>query len=823
MPNLSVKASMKFCISFLLVLLISFPARPIQASAAIAQARGAWRSVRTNNLFVIGNADPETLHQVAVWLEFFHGAFARLVSRSVFDPSIPTTVIVFRDEASFIPFKPLYQGRPANVAGYFQSGEDLNYIAISLDPEERIPFETAFHEYVHLHLKDNLPGAPLWLNEGLAEFYGALRFSRGEAVLGAPILHYSYLLKQQELLPLTTLFAIDNRSPHYNEQDKSGMFYGQSWALVHYLMLGTDGGRQQQFKQFLQRISQGEASDKALESSFGRSVEAIEKELRDYVQRGQFPAHRVVSADNPQAYAAYTAMQRSALSEGEANYYLGDLLLHINRPNDAELYFKQAIAVEPTFIPTYASLAKLYVLQRRYADAKKYFQRATQTPQNYEIHFLYAYVLSREGMSASGWVREYLPENVAVMREQLLRSIKLAPDFAPAYSLLALVDLVANENLDEATAMARKAKQLEPSKASHSLLLAQIYKRTRHFEEARSILEPLIRNSDSTVRSEAQSLLDSINRADTGASQESPDSRNTTSLGSTITAESVELGSSRMIVAGGDGSPGSTSIRDGQTIEQSESLPTLDLVLARYVQAMGGADAIKTPHSRVIKGTVDVVGFSRGGSFEIHALPPNKIFTLIQAHPLGAVKVGYNGRIGWEQSERGPRLLKGAELASLQRDGDFYYQINLKQNFKKVTLLGKSSIGYREVYVLELQPGSSAELQPRSGAAAKSTRVAPDPNTVERLYLDAKTYLPVRMNQVHMVSVPGAGNRGAEVAVPFETYLDDWRTVDGIKYPFRISQSSTLGQSSRPISLNFTVTEIRHNVPVTESLFEAPK
>jgi len=241
------KVLMKFCISFLLALLIVFPGSPIRAelpsSATVAQAKGAWRSVRTNNLFVIGNADAETLQQVAVWLEFFHGAFARLVSRSVFDSSAPTTVIVFRDDASFIPFKPLYQGRPANVSGYFQSGEDVNYIAISLDPGERVPYETAFHEYVHLHLKDNLPSAPLWLNEGMAELYGSLQFSRGEALLGAPIFPYVHVLRSQELLPLTTLFAIDTRSPHYNEQDKGGVFYGQSWALVHYLMLGAHGGR----------------------------------------------------------------------------------------------------------------------------------------------------------------------------------------------------------------------------------------------------------------------------------------------------------------------------------------------------------------------------------------------------------------------------------------------------------------------------------------------------------------------------------------------------------------------------------------------------
>ncbi|HET7114718.1 MAG TPA: DUF1570 domain-containing protein, partial [Pyrinomonadaceae bacterium] len=274
---------MKF---FLILFLAATLATPVNFSSAFPlQTRDSWRSVRTNNLLVIGNADPEKLRQVAAWLEFFHSAFARLVSRNVLDASVPTTVILFRDEASFTPFKPLYQGRPANVAGFFQPGEDVNYIAISLDPSERDPFSTAFHEYVHLHLRDNVPGTPLWLNEGLAEFYGSIQFSGGEATLGAPLSHYIRLLRDQELLPLSTLFSIGTNSPHYNEQEKSGIFYGQSWALVHYLMLGGSGARQDQFKRFLQQVSRGEPAAKALEDSFGTSLAVVENELKAYVRR----------------------------------------------------------------------------------------------------------------------------------------------------------------------------------------------------------------------------------------------------------------------------------------------------------------------------------------------------------------------------------------------------------------------------------------------------------------------------------------------------------------------------------------------------------
>ncbi|HEX3253202.1 MAG TPA: tetratricopeptide repeat protein [Pyrinomonadaceae bacterium] len=702
------------------------------------QARDNWRSVRTNNLFVIGNADAEKLRQVAAWLEFFHTSFARLVSRNVLNSSVPTTVIIFRDDASFLPFKPLYQGRPANIAGFFQPGEDVNYIAISLDPGERDPYSTAFHEYVHLHLRDNVPNTPVWLNEGLAELYGSLQFSGNEALLGAPIYPYIHLLRDHELLPLETLFSIGTSSPHYNEQDKSGIFYGQSWALVHYLMLG-ERGRQEQFKRFLQQVSRGENSAKAIEDSFGVTIARLEEDLRAYVRRGDFTAQRIASVDDPQAYASYTAMQRTSLTEGEANFYLGDLLLHIGRDSDAERYYKQAITLDPNFIPAYAALGRFYVYQRRYAEAKKYLQKATTSPQSYMIHYLYAYVLSREGVSASGEVVEYSRETTTAMREQLLQSIKLAPNHAPSHYLLALVDFIADEHLDEAIEMAQKAQQLAPGNKSYSDLTERI----------------------KLVRS--------------GAAHQTREP-----VKDVAVAEPAKPNSSSMFGV----ESGGVVINDGQTVDKSGSLPTVDELLAKYLEAMGGASALKAVTTRTIKGTVDVVGKMRGGKFETYAEAPNKIATIIDTQPMGKSKVCFNGRSGWTLASTGVRVLKGLELSSLQRQANFYSAITMKNDYAKITLAGKSKIGYREVFVLDLQPASGS---------------------VDRVYFDAQTYLPVRVNTVAMLGA---------IAAPVEIYLDDWRGVEGIKYPFSLTQS--FGK----LTLVFTVNEIKHNVPIDASMFE---
>jgi len=641
---------MKRFVALLLTVLI------IHASA-VAQARDAWRSVRTNHLFVIGNADAEKLRQVAAWLEFFHTEFARLISRNVIDASVPTTVVIFRDDDSFTPFKPLYQGRPLDVAGFFQAGHDVNYIALSLDPTNRDPYRTAFHEYVHVHLRNNVPGAPLWLNEGLAVLYGSLQFSGNDALLGAPLL-YLYLLRQQELLPLKTLFSIGATSPYYNEQEKTGIFYGESWALVHYLMLG-DPARQEQFRRFLQLVSRGDDTAKALENAFGTTLLMLEEDFKNYVRRGNFTGQRIASVD-AQNYASYTAMQRSSLTDGEVNYYLGDLLLH----------------------------------QGRYSEAKTYLARAT----------------------------------------------KVAPDYAPAHYQLALLDFITNQDLDEAVVLAEKAHKLAPSNNEYSELLEQLK----------------LRRGDPAAASQAQE-----------------------SLKSAVSGRPVQTGSSSMLVG-----EGSVAINDGRTIDSSGALPPVDEVLRKYVDALGGVNALKAVTSRVIKGTVDFVGVSRGGSFESHAQAPNKLLDVIQIAPLGTVKTVFNGRDGWARSVEGLRKLNKAELAAMQVNAEFYAPLRLKILYAKVTLAGKSKIGYRDVYVLELQP-----------AAGPATRY----------YLDAESYLPARIDTVQTWGT---------TSLPVEMYLDDWRAVDGIKYAFSFSQSS------QQMSLNFTIKEIRHNVPLDAKIFE---
>jgi hypothetical protein len=316
-------------------------------------------------------------------------------------------------------------------------------------------------------------------------------------------------------------------------------------------------------------------------------------------------------------------------------------------------------------------------------------------------------------MSPNGAITQYSKENVALMREQLLQSIKLSSNYAPAHYLLAVVNLVSGERLDEALEMAEKAHRLSPANKNYA------------------------------------ELVDNIKqyRADNTTARREP-------IKSEAIAEPQRTTTSRML--GGESGP--VAINDGRNVDSSGSLPTVEELVNRYVRAAGGEAAINAVTSRVVKGTIDVVGISRGGTFETYTVAPDKALSVMKPGPAETIKDRYN----------------------------FYAILNLKNSYAKMTLRGKSKIGYREVYVMDLQPATG---------------------TADRMFMDAETYLPVRLNTSR---VEGG------VSVPVEIYFDDWREANGLKAPYTVTVSS----GKRTMTLS--VKEIQYNIPVDAKIFEKP-
>jgi tetratricopeptide (TPR) repeat protein len=478
------------------------------AAPAPAWAKDTWTSVRSKNFHLVGNASEKDIRQVATRLEQFRLVFSRVFKRARLHDSVPTTVIVFKDEGSYKPFN------PRRSAGYFQPGEDVNYITLTAQTRSAAdnPYAVIFHEYVHLLVKNNIsPDTPAWLNEGMAEFYSNLEVAKDgkTADIGKPISDHILYLREQKLLPLRTLFAVDHSSPHYNEQSKRGVFYAQSWALVHYLMFGQKGQRQPQLDRYLSLVGKGVSQQQSFQTAFGADIDAIEKELRDYIRHDKY---LYINYPFEQKLETEAAVESVALSESQGLAYLGDLALHTRLTEQAEAQLQKAMALDPADPMTQASLGMLRMRQRRFGEAKDHLRRAVAADaRNHLAHYYYAYVLSREGMSEIGYVSSYGAEAAAEMRAALKKAIALKPDYAGSYSLLAFVNMVTGEQLDESIELLKNALKLAPGEERFRLELAQLYLRKQDFDAVRKIVEPLAQNSpDPQIKGSAASLLRTI-------------------------------------------------------------------------------------------------------------------------------------------------------------------------------------------------------------------------------------------------------------------------------------------------------------------------
>jgi len=483
----------------------------IALSAVAAEAKDQWIQVRTKNFYLIGNASEKDVKHVAVKMEQFRETFRLLFPHTNLTAAKPTNIVVFKSKDSYRPFLPRRSNGKADnfIAGYFQPGEDVNYITLSTEGEDNDTFETIFHEYVHFILDTNFGRSdiPAWFNEGLAEYYSTFRVEGDrKIILGYPALDRSRLLAQSKLIPLSDLFNVSNRGLHTNSDRLVGVFYAEAWALIHYLML-TDKG--DSLSAFVTELRKNTPPQTAFKNVFKTDYADMEKDLRKYVGAGIFK-YQIVTLKNELNFEQDITV--SSLDDTSANAYLGDLLYHSNRPDDAEPYLQKALAGDPRSVMANTAMGMTKIRERKYAEAKPYLESAVAADSNnYLALYWNADLLRREGSDEFGRMEPLSSEKARVMRDLLLRSINAKPQFAQSADMLGYIALVSQEGLDDALGAIKKALQYQPGDQRLRLRGAEILAAQKDFKSAISIAEKIAASSDDEeVQSRASNFIERV-------------------------------------------------------------------------------------------------------------------------------------------------------------------------------------------------------------------------------------------------------------------------------------------------------------------------
>ena len=469
--------------------------------AAPVAAKDTWSNLTTKNFNIISNADEGRTRKLALKLEQFHFVFSRIFNLPL-ERSIKTTVMVFKNESSFDPYKTLYNGKPANVAGYFQGGEDENLIVMDISANQERPMSVIYHEYTHL-LTGNTPRDwPLWLKEGLAELYSSFDVFNGTVLLGAPIARHVGLLRQKTFIPLKDLLSVGHGSSLYNERDRQGIFYAESWALCHYMMIGDSNAREAWMVEYTTLINQGVDGEQAFAQAFKSSAADIEKLLKNYISRSTYSAntYKLPSIEGEKDFSV------NPISEAEVQYHLGNLLARTSRIDEAEVLLKRAIEMDPQLAGPYEGLGFVAVRRHRFGEALEHFKQAvTRGSKNHLAHYYYAETLLRQII---GSVRPPVSLQIA---GELRTSIKLMPGFAFAHYSLANLAVMTGENLKEGLEAATTAIKLEPQNKRFALALAALQMETKDYLAAKKTLQPLLSvDVEPKLKESAESMMKTL-------------------------------------------------------------------------------------------------------------------------------------------------------------------------------------------------------------------------------------------------------------------------------------------------------------------------
>jgi tetratricopeptide (TPR) repeat protein len=242
------------------------------------------------------------------------------------------------------------------------------------------------------------------------------------------------------LLPLREVLEADAQSPHYHEQDTRGLFYAQSWALVHYLLFGSSG-HPSPLRAYMDELAKGAGAADASRRAWGHDLDALQREMVRYVRGWTTNGMRVTVSPLPEA-----EVRQAPLPPAQAEFYKGDFLVHDRRPRDARPYLERAMALDPALPGPYRSLGLAHYYAKERADALRWLGAAIERdPQDGVARYFRA----RTTLESAGPLIG--PALAAAVHDDLRVAAARNPFLLDARELLAKVERV----LDSASATRR--------------------------------------------------------------------------------------------------------------------------------------------------------------------------------------------------------------------------------------------------------------------------------------------------------------------------------------------------------------------------------
>ncbi len=495
------------------------------AEPKLPKPNDRWIQVRTENFTLFSNANERMTRAAGSNLEQLRAVLGTLFGGMKLTSPVPTYIFVFDHPKSFAPYSLIYEGKTKELGGYFNPGPLANNVAIVGNQYSRDVSSIIYHEYLHYVLNTNQAELPLWLNEGLAELYSTFDVEDGLASIGYPIGSHLRWLRNNPLIPMAELIAIDHDSPTYNEGHRRGVFYAQSWALTHMLVMGSNESPSRATV-YADLLRQGIDDEDAFHRAMGGTYKEIEKELNHYVRGRKFSYSKL-----PVAELASNSSTVTEMTYPEVLTRLGGLLTALgpDRSDFASTHFAAALQIDENFGPAIAGLGRLDELAGRDQAALARYRRAAElAPDDFMINFLLGDALFMQYGNAESSEEKTALE--AQARTALRRAAILRPSFAEAWAKLGYTYTRDIEPDDIGIKAMEHAHRLLPKRGDVAFNLTLLYIRRDRLEDAMEVVahmkaagieKGIVRAAEELTKSHENRRAEALaraNRSESGAS-----------------------------------------------------------------------------------------------------------------------------------------------------------------------------------------------------------------------------------------------------------------------------------------------------------------
>jgi hypothetical protein len=357
------------------------------------------------------------------------------------------TVFYFRSKREFQAYAAPVFSDQSSLAGFYLPRPDRAIISMAPADDSDSAQRTIFHEYVHHLFRVAEYNPPMWYNEGTAEVLAGIQFDGKRVQIGLPLENSAAYLSLEKLLPLDQLFAADPTSKIYTEEKHTGVFYAQSWALLHFWHFGKSGFSKDAIDRFLKvagdrDLAAGTDLRKHFQDCFGCDYPEMLRRLKDYVRSGSY---RYGVQPMPEFAPASSYVAR-AVPIDEISVRLAELAVRVNRTPAGKLVLLNAMQDRPNDPRSFETLGAEAFLEGDVRTATERWEQALTAGSNNP-----AVIRELALIEGQQWFSEFnesfrLPLDATTrMRTRLLRSIELEPAQAAAYEMLAWVEAFAQQ------------------------------------------------------------------------------------------------------------------------------------------------------------------------------------------------------------------------------------------------------------------------------------------------------------------------------------------------------------------------------------------